>query len=363
MTKPSAPAHPVHSPHFRQWFWLTGILLFFGFLSLVKSILLPFVVGILAAYFLDPAVRSLRVKGWSRTLAAAVITAGFFIVATILAVILVPLITRQMSMLIIELPGYLQTLQDTYGGDLQDYLNRLSLDQVGTIRNAAGSAGATIMGFAGHIASGAVQSGLALLNILLLVFLTPVVAFYLLRDWDLVVVHFDQMLPRDQADTIREQLAAIDRALSGFIRGQTNVCLIMASYYGIALTFLGLKFGLGLGIMTGLLLFVPFVGFATGFTLSMAIGLFQFGLSMPLLGVLGIYLVGMLLESSVITPKLVGSRVGLHPLWIIFGMLCGATLFGFVGILLAVPVTTVIGVLARFAMERYLHSSLYASGG
>jgi predicted PurR-regulated permease PerM len=180
-----------------------------------------------------------------------------------------------------------------------------------------------------------------------------------LRDWHIVVARFFTLLPRDQAHTIGQQLHAIDQTLSGFIRGQTNVCLIMASYYGILLSILGLNFGLLIGIMTGLLLFIPFVGFSVCFALSCVVALLQFSDNAHIIAVLIIYGLGLGLESSVLTPRLVGGKVGLHPLWIIFGMLAGATLFGFVGILISVPVTAILGVVVRFAISRYLHSSLY----
>jgi len=347
------------SARFRILFWLAGIILFFIFLSLIKSILLPFVVGIFAAYFLDPAVRKLCKWKWSRSSAAGVITIGFFVFAVMLCVVLVPLIAHQFSALMHKLPDYLHGLQNKYSDDIETYLARWGSTQEDTLKDAVNNFSGTLVGWGGKMASNALQSGLALLNIISLIFITPIVAFYLLRDWDLLVLHCDQLLPRDHAQTIREQLHAIDRTLSGFIRGQTTVCLLMASYYGVALSIAGLNFGLVIGIMTGLLLFIPFVGFITGGVLAVIIAFFQFDDSGHILAVFAVYGIGMALENSLITPRLVGGKVGLHPLWIIFGMLAGAALFGFVGILISVPVTAVLGVLVRFATQRYLTSSLY----
>lgn len=354
--------HPhisVHTSRFRQWFWLVIILLFVWFLTLIKNILLPFVVGMLAAYFLDPAVRRLRDWGWSRSVSAAVITTGFFAFAIGLGVLLVPQVVHQLSALLTQLPDDLHSLHERYGQNLEYFLQRLGSNQVDTLKDSIGNYSGTFVSWAGDVARGALQSGLALLNILSLIFITPIVAFYLLRDWHVVVSRFYALLPRAQAHIIREQLQAIDLTLSGFIRGQTNVCLLMACYYGIMLSVVGLNFGLLIGIMTGLLLFIPFVGFTACFSLSLIVAMFQFYDSTHVIEVAAIYAVGMVMESSVLTPKLVGGKVGLHPLWIIFGMLSGATLFGFVGILISVPVTAVIGVLMRFAVTRYLHSSLY----
>ena len=173
----------------------------------------------------------------------------------------------------------------------------------------------------------------------------------------MVVARFYALLPRDYSHTIREQLNEIDVTLSGFIRGQTNICLLMACYYGILLSLVGINFGLLIGVLSGLVLFIPFVGFLSSFIFTVIVTMLQFPDGGRLIAVLVIFGIGAVLENSVLTPRLVGRNVGLHPLWIIFGMLSGAALFGFVGILISVPVTAVIGVLARFAITRYLHSS------
>lgn len=343
-------------------FWSAIILLFFYFISLIHGILLPFVVGMLAAYFLDPAVaRILRMLKCSRSVAAAIITITFFTLALVLCIILIPLISRQLLNLLQDLPGYIRDLQFKYGYLIDDIASRLSPDQTGAIKHAVGNFSGTFAGWAGKLVSDILRSGKELLNLLSLFFITPVVAFYLLRDWDKLVTRFHALLPRKHEKVISEQLRKIDHTLSGFIRGQTNVCLIMASYYSLMLTLVGLNFAIGIGILTGTLLFVPFVGIATCFCLSMLVALFQFGIQPHIFFVIATYVIGMTLEGSLLTPKLVGHEVDLHPLWIIFGMLCGATLFGLVGVLIAVPTTSVIGVLVRFAIERYKQSTIYLS--
>jgi len=334
--------------------WAIGVSGFFVFLYLVKSILLPFVVGMLAAYFLDPAVKRLLRCKWSRAKSAGLITILFFVIVGILLTTLSPIIVHQLSDMIKEIPAYFAKLEKEYGSTIRHYIASLTPEQEDAIKETAGNFSGSAAHFLANAASEFFASGLALLNIVSLIFITPIVVFYLLRDWDIVVETFDKLLPREYHQTIKEQLHIIDQTLSGFIRGQTNVCLILASYYGIILSIIGLNFGAGLGILTGFLLFIPFVGFATCFTLSMVIGFFQFGLSAHLLAIAITYLVGMIMESSLITPRLVGSKVGLHPLWIIFGMLSGGALFGLVGVLISVPVTAVIGVLVRFAIANYL---------
>lgn len=353
---PSQNGMPSRS-HLRFWGAVIG--LFFLFLYLIRGILLPFVVGLLAAYFLDPAVRHLRSRGWSRSGAASVITIGFFVVVSVACSLLVPMILQQLAAFVREFPSYWTALEARYGEQFQHFVSTLSPDQVQSLKTAASNMGSSVTDVLGRVVPGMLQSGLAVLNVLSLVFLTPVVVFYLLRDWEVFVRRVDDILPRDHADTIRKQLHAIDLTLSGFIRGQTNVCLLMAAYYGIGLSVVGLKFGLGIGILTGFLLFIPFVGYATSALVCLMIGLFQFGWGSHVMALLAVFGVGVMLESGFITPKLVGSKVGLHPIWIIFGMLAGASLFGFVGVLISLPVTAVIGVLVRFALVKYLASAVY----
>ena len=185
------------------------------------------------------------------------------------------------------------------------------------------------------------------------------VAFYLLRDWDLIVTKIDIWLPRNHAPIIRKQINEIDRILAAFVRGQMTVCIILGLFYGISLSLIGLDFGFLVGFMTGLLAFIPYFGMLLGLVVGLGIAIFQFTDWLPVLGVAAVFLVGQVLEGNFITPKLVGDRVGLHPVWIIFALLAGGTLFGFVGILVAVPVAAATGVLIRFALAQYMGSALY----
>lgn len=193
------------------------------------------------------------------------------------------------------------------------------------------------------------------------ILITPVVAFYLINDWHEITKRLDNLLPRAYAETIREQVNIIDRTLAGFVRGQVNVCIIMGLFYGIGLTIVGLKFGIIIGLITGILAIIPYVGFMFGLLIGLGVAFFQFGTLHPMLMVFGVFMIGQIIEGNVITPRLVGEKVGLHEVWIIFGLLAGATLFGFVGVLLAIPITAVIGVLLRFAVKRYLQSDIYSS--
>src|SRR5690606_34210818 len=199
-------------------------------------------------------------------------------------------------------------------------------------------------------------------NLLALLFITPIVAFFLLRDWDDIVGRLDKWLPRPWAGVIREQAALIDETLAGFVRGQALVCLFLGTFYAVVLTVVGLDFGITIGLITGILSFIPYVGTTFGFVTSIAVAFAQFSEWLPILLVAGLFIAGQAIEGNFLTPKLVGDRVGLHPVWVIFALLAAGSLFGFVGVLLAIPVAAVIGVLARFVLGRYLTSRYYRGG-
>lgn len=347
----------------KKWiFWLGIGLLLLVFIYLIRGVLLPFVVGMLTAYFLDPAADKLETKGLSRTVSTLIITGCFFLVLALLCVIVPPIIFDQISGLLAALPEYIAQFNAAYGHRLTEWIGLFPAAEVEGIKQAAADTAGGMISFAGNFIGGLFSSGIVLINVLALLLITPVVTFYLLRDWDQVVARIDALLPRPHADIIREQLARIDDALAGFLHGQFNVCLLLAAFYAIGLSLAGLKFGLVVGLLTGLLVIIPYVGAIFGFALGMGIAFFQFEDYASITLVLVVFLLGQALESYFLTPKLVGEKVGLHPVWIIFGMLAGGALFGFVGVFLAVPATAVIGVLIRFATERYLQSSYYRGG-
>lgn len=340
-------------------FWLSMGLGFLVFLYLIRSILLPFVAGPLVAYFLSPLVDRLVHRRLPRAAATMLVLGGFFAILTLVGVLVVPVLAEQLVSLLQGLPEYIAGLQKTYSPLLSRYVGKVPALDGKQLPASLSEYSGTALEVAGHIAASLLASSLALINVISLVLITPVVAFYLMNDWHRIIAHLDTLLPRRHAPIIREQIGIIDRTLAGFVRGQVNVCLLLGSYYAIGLSIAGLKFGAVIGLMTGLLVIVPYVGFFFGFSVGMLIALYQFGDSHAVLVVAGVFLTGMVLEGNIITPKLVGEKVGLHPVWIIFGLLAGAALFGFVGVLLAVPVSAVIGVLTRFAVSQYLHSRYY----
>lgn len=336
-------------------FWVTIALLFFGFIYLIKSILLPFVASLMIAYFLDPAADRLEERGFGRGLASLTIIIAFFLGLSLLSVLLVPMLYEQMMALVASLPDILQEARNK----LTYYAKQIDPGQAFNTKAALASGGAAVAGSAGGLLEKILASGIALLNVFALIFVTPIVAFYMLRDWDIMVAKIDAVLPRDNAEVIRERMREIDHMLAGWIRGQTTVCLLLGLFYAVGLTLVGLNNGFLIGFLTGLVSFVPYIGMLIGTIIGIAVAIQQFGEWSDVGMVAAVFAVGQFLEGNFVTPRLVGSRVNLHPVWVMFGMLAGAALFGFVGVFLAVPVTATIGVLARHAIERYRMSALY----
>lgn len=344
----------------KRWlFWLIIGILFFVFIYLIRGILLPFILGALIAYFLDPAADKLERYKISRGLATAIITLSFFTILTFLSLLIIPTVLHQLSDLIKDLPTYFVTVETKYEEKLFGWLGTLPQDYVESIKTAVNNLSGVMLKLVGDMATGLFQSGMVIINVLSLILITPVIAFYLLRDWDVMTAKFYSLLPRKHEQTIREQMAIIDATLAGFIRGQINVCLFLGAFYAIGLTLVGLKFGFLIGIMTGILVILPYVGLLFSMVIGLTIAFFQFGTFEGILPVLVVFVVGQIIEGNFITPKLVGEKVGLHPTWIIFGLLAGAALFGFIGVFIAVPATAVLGVLIRFSIAHYLNSKYY----
>lgn len=343
-------------------FWVSIIVFLLLFVFLIRSILLPFVLGILTAYFLDPSTDKLERTGMSRGTATSVITVAFFVGFGVLLLLIVPVVAGQLSGLIAALPGYIGDFEQRYEPQFTRWMGDLPTTQIESVKDAvANFSGSMAKLFADFVAN-VLQSGMAFLNLLSLILITPVVTFYLLRDWDHLVAKIDGLLPRQHLGTIRAQLTIIDDTLAGFLRGQLNVCTALAIYYALALSLVGLKFGIVIGIATGLLVILPYVGFFFSMLVGMGVAIFQFDDQFHIVMVFAAFMIGQVLEGYFLTPKLVGEKVGLHPVWIIFGLLAGAALFGFVGVLLAIPATAVIGVLIRFAITHYLQSDYYTGG-
>jgi len=240
--------------------------------------------------------------------------------------------------------------------------SRISAEKIEELRNASKSFGTTAVKWLVNLLAGLWQGGLALFNAVSLILVTPIVSFYLLRDWDRIIAKIDSWLPRQSASAIRSVMKDIDVTIAGFVRGQGTVCLFLAVFYGIGLTVVGLDFGLLVGVATGLISFIPYFGMLVGMVTAVAIAVFQFGNIVEVVLVLVVFGLGQGIESMFLTPKLVGDKVGLHAVWVIFALMVGGATFGFTGVLLAVPVAATIGVLVRFFLSQYLDSPLYSGG-
>lgn len=343
-------------------FWIIGLILFAIALYLLRSVLVPFVAGMAIAYLLDPVCDRLERWGCSRVIATTIVTIFAVLALAGAVILLIPLIQSQIVNLIARAPQMIEALTARAGPLIALAEKYLSIEEVGQLRAMLGSQAGNILRWLGQAMASVLSSGLALFNILSLVFITPIVAFYLLRDWDHLIERINLLLPRHHAEVIRQQARLIDETLASYARGQATVCLILASYYGIGLSLAGLEFGLAVGITAGLISFVPFVGSITGFVVGIGIAFAQFSEWTPILAVAVVFGIGQVLEGNVLTPKLVGDKIGLHPVWVIFAMLAGGALFGFVGVLLALPMAAIVGVLVRFGIERYRGSHLYHGG-
>jgi len=344
----------------RQIIWAVMIAVFLALLWLLSPILLPFVAGMIIAYVLDPSVDWFERRRMPRSLAAALMIVVFFLTILLVLLLFVPLLQGQVTELIQRLPGMLTALRDRADSLLIDVQEQVGVapEEMRSLREHIGDPSQALSYVAGLLGS-VVAQGAAVVNLISLVLITPVVAFYFLRDWDRLVAKIDRLLPRHHVQTAREQAREVDEILAGFIRGQALLCLSLGSIYAIGLTLAGLDFGLIIGMLAGILSFIPFVGAMVGGVASVGLAFLQFDSFTSVLIVAGVFVVGQVLEGYVLQPWLVGDRVKLHPMWVIFALLAGGALFGFLGVLLAVPVMAVIGVAARFAIKQYLDSSLY----
>jgi predicted PurR-regulated permease PerM len=344
----------------RRWQMLAITLVIVYLIWLLAPVLMPFAVAAMLAYLGDPLADRLERLGMNRAWAASVVFIVLLLALVGVLLLLVPLIARQVENLIQNLPSYAAWAQNTAWPWLQLKLhldpNMFDSDTLlATIKSHIGSIGGVATVVLGKVS----RSGLGIVLWLTNLVLIPVVSFYLLRDWDRMVATIDRMLPRSIQPTIAHLAHAADQVLGAFVRGQLLVMLALGVFYGVGLSLVGLSVGLLIGLVAGLLSFVPYLGFMIGFVAAVIAVLVQYGDWAHLLIICGVFVVGQLLEGYVLVPKLVGDKIGLHPVAVIFAVLAGGYLGGFLGVLLALPAASVIVVLLRYLMERYRESELY----
>ncbi len=339
-------------------FWIL-VLLTFGFLLwLLSDILLPFVAGLALAYLQTPLADRMERLGMNRTLAALLIV-GFVVLAFILlALLLVPILAEQGAALIASIPTYVARLQAILSDPGPPWLRQLlNGGDAGKTMSQVMAQGA---GYMTTLMLSVWAGGKALASFISVLVIMPVVTFYLICDWHQMVAILDGWVPPKKRATVHRLVGEIDAAISGFLRGQAGVCLAVGIYYAVALTLVGLDFGLLIGLTAGVLTFMPYIGSMTGLLIAASVAVGQFWPNwISIAIVIGIFLVGQFIEGNVLGPKLVGDRVGLHPVWLIFAMFAFGYLLGFVGLLIAVPLAAAIGVLFRFGLSRYYASPFY----
>lgn len=336
-------------------YWGLSAAVFMIILWFLGDVILPFVLGGAIAYFLDPVADKLERMGCTRALATTIITLVALVIFVLMVLLVVPTLINQAVSLFNIAPQLFSDLQ----AFLAERFPQL-MDEGSTLRQSLVGIGETIQSKGGELLSTLLSSASSIINIAVLFLIVPVVAFYLLLDWDNMTARIYTLLPRDHAPTVRELASQIDETLAAFIRGMGTVCLILGTYYAIALMLVGLQFGLVVGFIAGLITFIPYVGALVGGALAIGLGLFQFWGDWVSLGlVAGVFVIGQVIEGNILTPKLVGSSVGLHPVWLLLALSAFGSLFGFVGMLVAVPVAAALGVVIRFFVGQYLGSKLY----
>jgi predicted PurR-regulated permease PerM len=345
----------------QRWLLLAGLLVVVWLaLNLFASILLPFVAASGIAYVLDPPCSRLARAHVPRALAALVLIVGLILVMLLFVLLLYPLIVDQIGILVGHVPDYVRSLSNFASGTIARLQQHLGPEYVDAkISDLVSNQFGAMLGFVAGAASHVVGGGYALFNVLSLLVVTPVVAFYLLRDWPKVVAMMDSWLPRRMQGVVRAQAREVDRILSAWVRGQAMCCMILAIFYALALSIVGLELGLVVGLAAGFLSFIPYVGTITGAIVSIALACAQFPTWEGVLRIGVVFAVGQVLEGYVIYPRFLGDRVELPAVWVIFALFAGGAAFGFLGVMLAVPVAATVGVLARFWLRRYLKSPLY----
>lgn len=327
---------------------------------LLSPILMPFFVSVLFAYLGDPIVDKLEAKKLSRTLSVSIVFGVLLLISLALLLVLLPMLTAQVGALLQRLPDYLALFQTNIIPWLASFGFPVEVFEIETIKQHISS----YWGEVGHVASSIVQymtlSGFVALQWLANMVLIPVLTFYLLRDWDLLVARFRELIPRSNAEKVIKLSLECDEMLAAFIRGQLMVMLALATIYTIGLAMIGLELALLLGVVAGIVSFVPYLGLIVGIGLAGLAAFLQFHEWIPVLMVVGVFSVAQMIEGMVLTPRFVGERIGLHPVAVLFAVMAGAQLFGFTGILLALPVAAVVMVLLRHAHQQYIESHLYS---
>lgn len=364
------------APREQVKYWSIAAAVFVAVLWFLGDVLMPFILGGAVAYCLDPVADRLERAGLSRIAATILITVMGVLIFVVALLLILPSLINQAGQLIQQIGALVQNapeLFERFEAWLTTQFPAIDLES-DAIRNQLANIGSAIQTSGGSVLNSILSSALNLINVVVLLVIVPVVSFYLLMDWDRMVAKIDDLLPRDHAPTVRKLAGEIDSTLASFIRGQGTVCLVLGTYYAVALMLAGLNYGLIIGFVAGLISFIPYVGALVGGILAIGVALIQWwsgtemvdgqsvevGTNWLRIGIVAaIFMFGQFFEGNILTPNLVGQSVGLHPVWLILALAIFGSLFGFVGMLVAVPVAAMIGVVARFLIAEYKSGRLY----
>ncbi|CBI76384.1 permease protein [Bartonella clarridgeiae 73] len=345
------------------FFWLGTLIFFVIFMFIFGSILFPFIAGIVLAYFLNPIVQVFEKIGIHRVFGTVLITLFIIVIFVVALIILIPIVSGQIQKFVSNgLPIYVNRIQNFFIEHNFDWVRRYFDSDPNELHTNIKALLGQSSDFITSLLNSLLKSGKSIVNIISLFVVTPVVTFYILLDWPHMVEAVDSWIPRSHLTTVRSLFHEMDRAVAGFVRGQGTACLILAGYYAIGLTITGLNFALLIGMFVGLISFIPYIGTMIGFVLSIGVAWVQFYPNYWewIVIVMAVFFIGQFIEGYILQPKLVGSSVGLHPVWLMFALFAFGSLFGFTGMLVAVPAAAIVGVLVRFALHIYLNSQMYA---
>ena len=324
------PSTKVQSRFYvNPYMWFVIFFVFFFFLYMLRSVLMPFVAGILLAYLLNPLTIKLQKCKMSRTWATVIVCILMILLVIPAIFLFLGMVESQLTLLIQATPKYLALLLDKIRPTLKHLAERFPDLFAGNLEDMIkGNIGNGVK-LASKLFQGLIANGFAFINLISLILITPIVAFYMLRDWDTFVKKFEGLLPKKSKKGIMQSMQEINTIIAGFIRGQLSVCVILGLYYSIGLKLVGLELGLLVGFIAGVISFIPYVGSITGFVLAIILAFAQFNDITHVMYVVAVFLSGQFLEGNFLTPKLVGENVGLHPVWVMFALLAGGVLLGF----------------------------------
>ena len=328
------------------------------FLYLVNDILTPFIVALVFSYFLAPVVLRLEKFKIPRGIGILLAISSLFFIVILLSFTLIPVIYKQALVLIERVSNHSAEIK-LFSSSTLDRLKEIDPNLVAKAESTISDFSGNILYIAGQILGKIFHSGMLAINIIAIVFITPIVMFYMLLSWESFISSCQGLIPKKYRPTAKKLITDINTTLSGYLRGQTLVCFILGIFYATGLSIIGLESGIALGFISGLLVFVPYAGVIFSAVLCVIITAIQFNEFSHALLVAGLFALGQVLEGNFLTPRLIGKSVGLNPVWIIFGLLSGGALLGFVGVLVALPLTAVLGVIIRFALSRYKESKFY----